>query len=323
MSTERAFEIGKQIAEDVTADNPYPVKLKFEKVMQPVVLITKKRYVGMSTEEFGGEAVFDAKGIETVRRDGCPFVSKVMEKFLRVLFESNVDTAIHFLRMKLQDIEKYPFSDFIFAKEFRGGYAENAAVPAKKIADRRMLVSERFQPVHGERVPYVVVEGESPTSTVISCVVEPSEYFANQSMRLNYDYYVLRQLLPALHRVLELVPVRLTYSNHEKQDCYGCRAFGQKPWCVRCRTEPLAVSRAIVESAKDQNLLTILKRGCRECATFRCGLDAFEFQCGNLFCPINDKIAFLQKSKAIEAAMTHGLREGAEEWIEEEPVVLM
>ena len=42
------------------------------------MLQTKKRYVGFMYEsEDQSEPVFDAKGIETVRRDNCPAVSKV------------------------------------------------------------------------------------------------------------------------------------------------------------------------------------------------------------------------------------------------------
>ena len=42
------------------------------------MLQTKKRYVGHMWETEGqSEAVFEAKGIETVRRDGCPFTVKV------------------------------------------------------------------------------------------------------------------------------------------------------------------------------------------------------------------------------------------------------
>lgn len=37
-SREEAFEIGAEIADTVTAQNPKPVKLKFEKVMQPCIL---------------------------------------------------------------------------------------------------------------------------------------------------------------------------------------------------------------------------------------------------------------------------------------------
>ena len=47
-------------------------------VYLPCVLQTKKRYVGYMYENPDQkEPVFDAKGIETVRRDTCPAVAKV------------------------------------------------------------------------------------------------------------------------------------------------------------------------------------------------------------------------------------------------------
>lgn len=62
----------------MTNANPNPVKLKLEKVFHPAILESKKRYVGMSYESVNDEeGVFDAKGIETVRRDSCPLVSRV------------------------------------------------------------------------------------------------------------------------------------------------------------------------------------------------------------------------------------------------------
>jgi len=49
-SREEAFRIGAEIAREVTASNPPPVTLKFEKVYHPCVLLTKKRYVGYMYE---------------------------------------------------------------------------------------------------------------------------------------------------------------------------------------------------------------------------------------------------------------------------------
>ena len=49
-SREEAFKIGAEIAREVTASNPSPVTLKFEKVYHPCVLLTKKRYVGYMYE---------------------------------------------------------------------------------------------------------------------------------------------------------------------------------------------------------------------------------------------------------------------------------
>lgn len=53
------------------------------------MLLAKKRYVGFMYETPSqGAPVFDAKGIETVRRDTCGAVAKMMERTLRILFTS-------------------------------------------------------------------------------------------------------------------------------------------------------------------------------------------------------------------------------------------
>lgn len=81
---EEAFTIGNEMAVAISAQNPIPVKLQFEKVYHPCILLAKKRYVGFKYESIHDkEPVFDAKGIETVRRDGCPAVAKCMEMCLK------------------------------------------------------------------------------------------------------------------------------------------------------------------------------------------------------------------------------------------------
>lgn len=88
-TVEEAFRIGKEIAAEVTRMNPDPVTLKMEKVYHPCFLLTKKRYVGYSYESRDQtEPIFDAKGIETVRRDTCGAVAKTMEQSLRLYFEN-------------------------------------------------------------------------------------------------------------------------------------------------------------------------------------------------------------------------------------------
>lgn len=83
-----SFQIGQEISSAITAMNPDPVTLKLEKVYQPCFLLTKKRYVGYSYERPDQiEPMFDAKGIETVRRDTCGAVSKTLEHSLRLYFE--------------------------------------------------------------------------------------------------------------------------------------------------------------------------------------------------------------------------------------------
>lgn len=79
----------------MTAANPRPVTLKMEKVYYPCILQTKKRYVGFSYESPDQvDPIFDAKGIETVRRDSCPAVAKMLEACLRILFSSKDLSAV-------------------------------------------------------------------------------------------------------------------------------------------------------------------------------------------------------------------------------------
>lgn len=95
---EEAFRIGNEIASAVTAMNPNPVTLKLEKIYQPCFLLSKKRYVGYSYESPAQKKpTFDAKGIETVRRDTCPAVAKTLEKSIRLIFEHQDISRVRFL----------------------------------------------------------------------------------------------------------------------------------------------------------------------------------------------------------------------------------
>lgn len=131
-----AFRIGEEIVQAVTELNPHPVKLKLEKVYQPCMLQTKKRYVGYMYETPDQQhPVYEAKGIETVRRDGCPAVAKMLEKVLRLLFETqDVSQIKQYVCRQFTKLlsGRANLQDLIFAKEFRGlnGYKPTACVPA-------------------------------------------------------------------------------------------------------------------------------------------------------------------------------------------------
>lgn len=211
-SREEAFKIGDEIAHAVTQANPQPVKLKFEKVYQPCILQTKKRYVGYKYESVNQkEPVYEAKGIETVRRDGCPAVVKLLERSLRLLFEScDVSKVKVYLQRQFMKIlqNRNSLQDFIFAKEFRGreGYKPGACVPALEIAKQQAKIDRRSEPRIGERVPYIIVYG-SPGVPLIRLVVPANQLLVDTSLRLNAHYYISRAIIPALQRCLGLLGV--------------------------------------------------------------------------------------------------------------------
>ncbi|EDV19126.1 uncharacterized protein TRIADDRAFT_34128 [Trichoplax adhaerens] len=208
----RAFEIGREIAETITSMNPKPVALKFEKVFLPSLLITKKRYVGYAYESADQkEPTFDAKGIETVRRDGCPAVSKIMEKAIRILFSRRDMSLVkkyvlHKCRMLIEG--KVAINDYVIAKEYRGKstYKPGACVPALEITKQLLAHDRRSEPRIGERVPYVIVYGV-PGVPLIRLVRRPRELLNDPNLRLNATYYITKQILPALDRLLSLIGI--------------------------------------------------------------------------------------------------------------------
>ncbi|XP_019740532.1 DNA polymerase zeta catalytic subunit isoform X2 [Hippocampus comes] len=328
---EQAFKIGEEIAEAVTATNPKPVKLKFEKVYLPCVLQTKKRYVGYMYESLGQkEPVFDAKGIETVRRDGCPAVSKILERSVKLLFEtrdiSQVKQFVQRQCVKVLD-GRASVQDLTFAKEYRGGasYRPGACVPALELTRRMMAYDRRLEPRVGERVPYVIVYG-MPGVPLIQLVRRPLEVLQDPGLRLNASYYITKQILPPLGRMFQLIGVDVLSWYQElpriqKASCSSgvggegvarkgtisqyfttlhcpvCDELTQLGVCSRCRASPQRVAvtlqQDIGQREREQDRLLEICKNCSGCAER-------QVPCVSLDCPVLHKLTRVsrQLSKA-------------------------
>ena len=81
----KAMELGQEAADFVSSKFVKPIKLEFEKVYFPYLLINKKRYAGLYWTNTTKYDKMDTKGIETVRRDNCRLVQNVIETSLRML----------------------------------------------------------------------------------------------------------------------------------------------------------------------------------------------------------------------------------------------
>ncbi|NXL83331.1 REV3L polymerase, partial [Alectura lathami] len=317
---EQSFKIGQEIAEAVTATNPKPVKLKFEKVYLPCVLQTKKRYVGYMYETLDQkDPVFDAKGIETVRRDSCPAVSKILECSIKLLFEtrdiSQIKQYVQNQCMKLLE-GKASMQDFIFAKEYRGSsaYKPGSCVPALEITRRMLAYDRRSEPRAGERVPYVIVYG-MPGLPLIQLVRRPIEVLQDPSLRLNATYYITKQILPPLARVFSLIGIDVFSWYHELPriqktasaarselegrkgtisqyfttlHCPVCDELTQHGICNKCRSQPqhvaVILNQEIRELERKQEHLVKICKNCTGC---------FDRQipCVSLSCPVLFKLS--------------------------------
>lgn len=304
-----AFAIGRRIVADVTNANPTPVVLKLEKVYIGCVLETKKRYAGwMYESEDDVEGQLDAKGIETIRRDTCMVVANVLERSLKLIFTQNWRALSAYLNTKLSRLEDLPYTDFVFSKEFRGHYAENAAVPQLKVAMRLAADNPAHITLVGERVPYIVTQGP-PDATVISCVRSLPDFLADQRLQIHYTYYAHVHILPALRRVTDLLPVTICWRADVGTHCFtpGCLTIGGNPWCAACSEFGSTFRYAITSLAREERLRAVARIACSRCQERSCCNMEL---CQNHVCCVKKIWNGLARTRTQRAVTSHRLYSG-------------
>lgn len=113
--------------------------------------MAKKRYVGFMWETPDvQEPTFDAKGIETVRRDGVPAQQKMVETTLKMLFRSQDLSEIKaYCQRSWEKIleNKVSMQDLIFAREVRlGTYRYVLSIAEQSRSLTRLLVIKYRRP---------------------------------------------------------------------------------------------------------------------------------------------------------------------------------
>jgi DNA polymerase zeta len=282
------------------------------------VLASKKRYVGISYETVDQkQGKFDAKGIETVRRDTCLIVSKILQHSLKLLFQTKDITRVRlYVQSECKKILTNHFNlpDFIFAKEYRGktNYHPSAPVPALRIAMQRAKTNPLAEPNQGERVPYLIgYNSESPNANLIDCVWTLDNVLTLKSQfKLHSMYYIKKQILPALDRCLALIGVnvfkwiddlsndinlndqqqgQISEGNFQKKRCILCSQLTNTPLCNECREEEDLAEIMIISENKANKLErqhANLQRLCLACSD---RIDGW-FQCSTIDCPIRFRV---------------------------------
>ena len=215
---EAAMKLGNEAAEFVSAQFTKPIKLEFEKVYFPYLLINKKRYAGLYWTNPKKWDKMDTKGIETVRRDNCRLVQTVIETSLRMLLiDRDVEGAQQFVKDTISDLlqNKIDMSNLVITKALtKDGYADDkkdgnsgkqdgyAGKQAHVELGQRMKKRDAGSaPGLGDRVAYVIIRGTSGSKNY-----EKSEdpiYVLEHNLPIDTKYYLDNQLSKPLTRIFE------------------------------------------------------------------------------------------------------------------------
>ena len=217
-SVEEAFAFGEQFCKAVTASNPPPVQIKLEKVYVASLLQTKKKYCGMKYESPNDKRpVFEAKGIETVRRDQCALTQKVLRNALISVFQNGLNGNLESTRAYLQrqwaliHAGRLPVSDYILTGRVRSHYRGGKIGPVQAALARRLAEADPGRTVrHKERIPYVIVAAPGLNFKLRDCVLTPTECLEQwDAYTIHAAYYIKKHVNAALQRCFGLPPFRV------------------------------------------------------------------------------------------------------------------
>ncbi|KAG0255187.1 DNA-directed DNA polymerase delta [Actinomortierella ambigua] len=200
---EEAMELGKEAAEFVTTKFVKPIKLEFEKVYFPYLLINKKRYAGLYWTNPKKYDKMDTKGIETVRRDNCRLVQSVIDTCLRkILIDRDVVGAQEYTKQIIADLlqNKIDMAQLVITKALsKTDYANKQA--HVELAERMRVRDAGSAPALGDRVAYVIIKGSKGTAAYDKS--EDPLYVLENNIPIDTKYYLDNQLSKPLLRIFE------------------------------------------------------------------------------------------------------------------------
>lgn len=200
---ETCMNYGEEAAAFVSTLFKDPIKLEFEKVYFPYLLINKKRYAGLFWTNPKKFDKMDTKGIETVRRDNCRLVQNVITRVLELILEDrNVEEAEEFVKKTIADLlqNRVDLSQLVISKQLsRQDYANKQ--PHVELAERMRKRDAGSAPNVGDRVAYVIIKTAAGDKNY-----EKSEdplYVLENSLPIDTKYYLDNQLSKPLTRIFE------------------------------------------------------------------------------------------------------------------------
>ncbi len=219
-SLEEAMKLGKEASEIITKNFRRPIKLEFEKVYYPYLLMNKKRYAGLIWTKLEKFDKIDTKGFEAVRRDVCGLVKETMNQILnKILVERNVKGAIEYIKDSISNLlmNKIDISLLVISKTISKKTDEGDDSNTKKtkkntytqkqahveLAEKMKKRDEGNAPSIGDRVQYVIIKGAKGSQQYQNA--EDPQVVLEKDLCIDTNYYLNNQLKKPLLRVFKCI----------------------------------------------------------------------------------------------------------------------
>lgn len=229
-SIQAAQEFGEQFRKDVLIPCTYrqegsykppngypetPHDFEYEKTFYPFIIFSKKRYVGNLYETNANKYYFKCMGVVLKRRDNAKIVKHIYGGLIDIILKTkNVNNSLEFLKTELNKLinGEFPMDMLTITKVLNGTYKDPERIPQKALADRMKARDPGSAPQVNDRVPYAFVK--LPDEHLIKGLiqadkVEHPKYIQEHNLPIDYEYYILNQLMKPILQLFALNVTKL------------------------------------------------------------------------------------------------------------------
>ena len=197
-----------------------PHDFEFDKVFDPLLMFSKKRYAGRMHENADkpDDFVYKYMGIALKRRDNAPLVKNIYGAAMKkVLDEKDVAGAVETVKEGVKELieGRVPLSQLCITKSLRAEYANPQSIAHKVLADRIAARDPGNAPAAGDRMAFAYVmpaDGQEP-SKLQGDRIETPQYIREKNLVFDYRHYIQNQLKNPISQMFALLLEQMpTYS---------------------------------------------------------------------------------------------------------------
>ena len=207
-----AFEKGQEAETRLNEILPSPIKMEFEKILFPFIILTKKRYCGLVFEDSQDltKSKILYKGISVVRRDFCAYTKKTLEEAMQIVFlERNIDKAYRHVQQSVQNLiegrvsmESLVMSKTLSSKNIDCNNLSESTLPHVALYAKMKKRDPNNCPKAGERIEFLfTITGAKLLKDKVEC----PEYVRDNGLHLDLLYYYNHQLHNPINELFSLL----------------------------------------------------------------------------------------------------------------------
>jgi DNA polymerase elongation subunit (family B) len=214
-----AIEKGQLAEKELKKVLPGVHCMAYEKVLFPFILISKKRYFALKYEDDPTKYKQISMGLILKRRDNAPILKHCYIGVLDSLVkDKNIPNAVEFVQNECRKMVDgmFDMNMFVISKTLSAYYKDVESIAHAILAQRMAERDPGNKPQSNERIPYVFIKikEEPGVDYLQGDRIEHVEYVRKNKLQVDFEKYILNQIMKPVSQLFELVVEKLPNFPH-------------------------------------------------------------------------------------------------------------